>query len=173
MAWMEGTGVKASTGGTRYLRTKHERGAVAVEFALIVPVVLVLLFGIIGFGIVFAQQLALGNAARQGARFGAVESTCGEIVSETQRAAFAIGIETTEVEVEVKLRSASGFDTICDPTKVDSGGDSSKSPCEGSSAGDSLYVRTTYVSSLVIPFSPVDEPDFVLKSSGEFRCEYS
>jgi hypothetical protein len=150
----------------------HERGAVAVEFALIVPVVLVLLFGVIGFGIVFAQQLALGNSARQAARFGAVANTCQEIVEEARAASSTIGIKTSEVVVEVSRRNAAGAVTLvpncgsADWSRLDP-------PCKGSSAGDSLYVATKFKSSLVIPFSPVDQPSFELKSSGEFRCEHS
>ena len=43
----------------------RDDGASAVEFALVLPLLIILLFGIISFGIVFAQKLALGNAARQ------------------------------------------------------------------------------------------------------------
>ena len=66
-------------------RLARERGASAVEFALIVPVLLMLVFGIIGFGIIFAQQLSLGNSARQAASYGAVEGPpCDEIITHAQ-----------------------------------------------------------------------------------------
>lgn len=54
---------------------KHERGAAAVEFALVVPLLLVMLFGIIDVGWVFGQQLAVTAAAREGARLFAIGST--------------------------------------------------------------------------------------------------
>jgi Flp pilus assembly pilin Flp len=49
-----------------------ERGAAALEFALIAPVLLLLLLGIIEFGFMFQAQLALTHAAREGARMAAV-----------------------------------------------------------------------------------------------------
>ena len=66
-------------------RPAREGGASAVEFALIVPVLLMLVFGIIGFGIIFAQQLSLGNSARQAARYGAVDGpSCADIITQAQ-----------------------------------------------------------------------------------------
>lgn len=54
-------------------RTK-ETGAVAVEFALILPLLLVLLFGIVEFGLLLYNQQVITNASREGARFGIVMS---------------------------------------------------------------------------------------------------
>ncbi len=50
------------------------RGAVAVEFALVAPLILVLLFGIVEFGVMMYNQAVITNAAREGARWGAVQS---------------------------------------------------------------------------------------------------
>ncbi len=44
----------------------------AVEFALVFPLLVMLLFGIITAGISFAHSLGLTNAVREGARFGAI-----------------------------------------------------------------------------------------------------
>ena len=52
-------------------RLKREDGANAVEFALVLPILIVLLFGILYGGIAYNRQLALTQAAREGARFGA------------------------------------------------------------------------------------------------------
>lgn len=55
---------------------KHssERGAAAVEFALIVPTLLLLVFGIVEFSRLYNVQLSLSNAAREGARTMAIEN---------------------------------------------------------------------------------------------------
>ena len=45
-----------------------DTGAVVVEFALILPFLLLLVFGIISFGAVYNSQIALQGAAREGAR---------------------------------------------------------------------------------------------------------
>lgn len=52
--------------------TDKERGASAVEFALVLPVLLAILLGIMEFGFLFNQQASATNAAREGARYAAV-----------------------------------------------------------------------------------------------------
>lgn len=51
---------------------REEEGAAALEFALITPVLLLLVMGIIEFGFAFQAQLALTHAAREGARLATV-----------------------------------------------------------------------------------------------------
>lgn len=52
-----------------------EKGASVVEFALILPLLLVMLFGIIEFGLILYDQAMLTNASREGARAGIVSSS--------------------------------------------------------------------------------------------------
>jgi len=51
---------------------KDENGQSLVEFALILPVVLLLLMGIIQFGFIFNGQITVTSAAREGARLAVV-----------------------------------------------------------------------------------------------------
>ena len=51
---------------------RRERGAAAVEFALLLPVLVLLIGGIVVYGRFFFTQLQLTNAAREGARAGIV-----------------------------------------------------------------------------------------------------
>lgn len=48
--------------------THNEDGVAAVEFALIAPVIVLLLFGIVQFGFIFTIQSSMSAAARDGAR---------------------------------------------------------------------------------------------------------
>lgn len=58
----------------RLARLPSDRdGASAIEFALILPFLTMILFGIIQFGMVFAVQNTMVNAAREAARLMAVE----------------------------------------------------------------------------------------------------
>lgn len=52
-----------------------ERGAAAVEFALVVPLLLVLVMGIAEFGRAYNRQAILSGAAREGARTMALSGT--------------------------------------------------------------------------------------------------
>lgn len=51
---------------------KSEKGQAMVEFALVLPILLLLLCGIIDFGWLYFNQLLLNNAAREGARYAAI-----------------------------------------------------------------------------------------------------
>jgi Flp pilus assembly protein TadG len=53
--------------------TMRQRGQATVEFVLLTPLLLVLLFLIFEFGRVFGSWLIITNAAREGARFGIVQ----------------------------------------------------------------------------------------------------
>ncbi len=54
---------------------RSESGASAVEFALLLPVLMMVLFGIIEFGFALYQQAVLTNASREGARLGIVQAS--------------------------------------------------------------------------------------------------
>jgi Flp pilus assembly protein TadG len=53
-------------------RIKSESGASLVEFAIVLPLLLLFLFGIIEFGFLLFNKAMLTNAAREGARAGIV-----------------------------------------------------------------------------------------------------
>jgi Flp pilus assembly protein TadG len=48
-----------------------ERGAVLVEFAMMLPLLILLIIGIIDFGLILREHQILQNAAREGSRFSA------------------------------------------------------------------------------------------------------
>jgi Flp pilus assembly protein TadG len=52
--------------------SKRQQGQTMTEFALVLPLLALLLFGVIQFGIVFHQYVTLTDATRVGARQGAV-----------------------------------------------------------------------------------------------------
>jgi Flp pilus assembly protein TadG len=56
-------------------RLRSERGAVVVEFALLLPVLLMIVIGTIEFGRVYSQFQVFNGAAREGARCAAVQAT--------------------------------------------------------------------------------------------------
>lgn len=58
------------SGARRFQR--DERGALVVEFGLIVPILFLLVFGIVDFGRAYFTMNNLAAAVREGARYGAV-----------------------------------------------------------------------------------------------------
>ncbi len=61
-----------------------EKGAAAVEFAILLPVLVTVLFGIIEFGFAFYTKEVLTNASREAARSGIVQAAPKPTVPEIQ-----------------------------------------------------------------------------------------
>jgi hypothetical protein len=57
------------------MNIKDQKGAAIVEFALILPLLLILLFGIIEFSLLLYNKAMITNASREGARYGIVYET--------------------------------------------------------------------------------------------------
>ena len=64
-----------------------DRGAVMVELALILPILVMLLVGIIEFGRAYSAQVSIQGAAREGARSLALKESSGAVDSAVQGAA--------------------------------------------------------------------------------------
>lgn len=163
--YIDGGGSIVRRGTTRG-SAEAQRGAAAVELALILPILLSLVFGIISFGIIFAQQLSLGNGARQGARLGVVDDrTCDEIRTETQDAGSTIAMGAASIDVVASL----GDDEATAAPICAGPADATVVPCLGSDPGDKLFVYASYQSNIPVPFvtTSVD-----LESVGVFRCEF-
>ena len=82
---------------------RKERGQAMAEMAVVLPVFLFLLLGIIQFGIAFNNYLALTDAVRAGARTAAVSrhaASPSDIAEERVRAA-AANLDQEKLEVDV------------------------------------------------------------------------
>ena len=75
----------------RKIPRSNDRGAAAVEFALVLIPLLVLLLGIIEFGYIFNQQLTVTNAAREGSRVLAITRDAGDGIDAATLAASTLG----------------------------------------------------------------------------------
>ncbi|MCC6497656.1 MAG: pilus assembly protein [Propionibacteriaceae bacterium] len=60
---------------------KSQRGAAALEFALVAPILIMLVFGVVDFGMMINSQAVFANAARDAARAGSFSATESEIVT--------------------------------------------------------------------------------------------
>jgi Flp pilus assembly protein TadG len=87
------------------MRKLNERGAAAVEFALLLPVLLTLLFGIIEFGMIMYGREVITNASREGARAGIVlvspKPTAGQITTVATNYLTGTGINLADVTIVV------------------------------------------------------------------------
>ncbi len=95
---------------------KDENGQSLVEFALILPIMLLLLMGIVQFGFIFNGQITLTSAAREGARLAVVTgpNAAGNfpeadalIRARVDAAAVALLLNVTSADIDIK-RSPDG-----------------------------------------------------------------
>ena len=163
---------------------RDDSGAAAVEFALVLIPLMVIVFGIIGFGFVFTQQQALSNAARDAARAGVVAYstplTCAQLASQAASDAQTLGVGPDDVTVHV-WRGYSSVDGVESGTPL-----CQISPANTAASGthtameacvESAESGTDSQLTVVVKFPArieliVASYDPVLVGRGTFRCEY-
>ena len=80
---------------------KHESGQSLVEFALVLPILVMLIMGLIEFGWIFNGQITLTSAAREGARAAVVSEDIGSAAdAATQAVLRHIQVSSVTVDEE-------------------------------------------------------------------------
>ncbi|NNC81157.1 MAG: pilus assembly protein [Acidimicrobiales bacterium] len=129
------------------MRDRHSsRGAIAAEFALILPILVLLLFAIIQLGLAFQRFEAVNAAAREGARVASLPSSDNADICNRVTSALA----------------GTSFDgpPTCTPPPV---------LCSAPSAPDSVTVSVSVNNLIEIPF--FGQQTVTLRGTGDFRCE--
>ncbi len=124
---------------------RSERGAAMVEMALIMPILLMLVFGIIEFGLAFQSRLTIGNATQSAARVGSAIGTGDradiEILSALEQGLFQLPNNGKDIIKEVWIYKAAADG-------------SPASSCSGASCN--VY---TYDPLLACNWNPCPDPD--------------
>jgi len=129
-------------------RSHGERGAAAVEFALILPLLVMLVFGIIQFSIAYNRQQGLHAAAREGARIASLPQTTKTDITN----------RVTDSLTGITFESGPTITVTPNATK----------PCDQRS-GQTVVVSVQGVTQLDIPMW--GNQSITLTGRGEFRCE--
>jgi Flp pilus assembly protein TadG len=116
--------LKRLPGGPR----KREDGQSLVEFALVVPIFLLVLFAIVDFGMAFHAWITVTNSAREGARLASVHAP-------------AAAVEQRVRDTATSLDDANLHVTV---TNADD---------QGGQPGESVVVDVTYDYSLMTPLA--------------------
>jgi Flp pilus assembly protein TadG len=136
-------------------RAARDRGAVAVEFALILPVLLLIVVGTIEFGRVYSQVQVYNGSAREGAR-------CAAVMAQSFATCRSLG------DVQRTINDAS--DPYLDPpAAVVTTGGVAGSGCTDLTIGQTVSVSWNQPLSLDIPFWGDVTVTPTIKAS--FRCE--
>lgn len=76
-----------------------DSGAAAVEFALVLPILVLLLFGIVQFGHLFNQWQQLEHATREGARWASMQNSAGAVRSTVMAAAPTLNLAVGDISI--------------------------------------------------------------------------
>ena len=142
-------------------RRRGEDGTAALEFGLVVPILVLVVLGIANLGFVFAQQISMTNIARQAARtavVGGTSAACSAVKTGARTDAETIGMPATSI-----------------PTPSVAPCPASGPVCAGSTPGTNVTVTVTRNATWVIPFPPLFSSATAptLESKGVMRCEIS
>lgn len=149
-----------------------DRGAVAVEFALLLPLLLLIIFGVIDFGRALNAQITLTQAAREGARLAALGDTNAEVTTRAQDA--AVGVKPVTVSVTDQPNSSA--DCPSDPVV---GNADCACPAGAAVGNEDAKVQVSYSFSFVTPVGAVMAifggggfaSPFTLSATGVMPCE--
>lgn len=134
---------------------RHERGQGLVEFALIATLLLLFLLGILDFGRAFIIYTSLFNAAREGARWGAVHPWSPDGVINRTLESIAL-VNPADVSVTVQCDQGPGTPTF------NCMGPGGRGPEGKAGIGDRIVVSVNHRLSLISPligaFAPAGLP---------------
>lgn len=135
-------------------RFHREGGAAAVEFAIIVPVLVIFVFGIIGFGVAFMQMQTIRGALREGGRFAAT----GASAQEVRDHAFDSALGAIDSAGNVVVNPNTGNNPVCNAQSI--GDDTTVSYDTTNLPGGGIQVTIPFVPILLTP-----------TLEANFRCE--
>ncbi|MGJ7919181.1 TadE/TadG family type IV pilus assembly protein [Neobacillus sp. LXY-4] len=87
---------------------RSEKGQSLVEFALVLPVLLLLLFGIVDFGRIFHAYLTIDQAGREAARVASIGNDDGVIKNTAINYGESINLQGSQVTINPPSTRASG-----------------------------------------------------------------
>lgn len=94
-------------------RRRDERGAVAVEMALLLPILVMIIMGTVEFGLAYNAQLTLTSAARESVRSLAI--TKNQDTARTAAKSAAIGLNPALTDTNI----AFSYDPVVSPVPTD------------------------------------------------------
>lgn len=94
----------------------EERGQSLVEFALVVPILMLVMFGIIDFGRAIYAYNTISNASRQAVRLAIVDQNVSNVESEAMQ--HSVGLGVTAADVDVAFRQPGSMAVCVTPIAI-------------------------------------------------------
>jgi Flp pilus assembly protein TadG len=95
------------------LFNRERRGQSLVEFALILPIFVLVLVGVFDLGRAVFAFNTISQAAREGARLAIVDQTISHIQDEASKTSVSLGVDPTDVTIEFRDREALDTPNSC------------------------------------------------------------
>ena len=130
---------RVRVGRTRGRSGRGEQGATLVEAAFVIPLILVLVLGVVDFGMMINNSTLLNNATREGAREGVFGSDASTIEARVREA--AVGLKQADLTVSVTCKTPDG--ALCAGVDFDSEWE----------PGGTVVVDTTYTYHYLTPIT--------------------
>jgi Flp pilus assembly protein TadG len=146
-------------------RRRNERGAVAVEFALLLPLIVAILFGMTEFGVNLSKWEDYESAAREGARYAAVQCQPRQPGDPTSGPCTNSMIARAINQASSSLSLAASNVTV---TITHGGAPVASSDCS-QYPGDAISVSWVQTFTFDVPLLPIAPRTRTVK--GVFRCE--
>jgi Flp pilus assembly protein TadG len=121
--------------------TRGERGGAALEFALIAPLLFMLVFGIADFGWMLMKANLVNSATRDAARVSSLAGTYDEIESSVEVSLESAGIDPADVDVSITCTNPSGSNCSNSPGSYD----------VNATSGSTVTVTVTYIHEWITP----------------------
>ena len=138
-------------------RSTRKRGQAMVEFAIVLPIFMLVLSGICDFGFMLYQRMTVISAAREGARAAAMAEDPAMIVVTAQNAATGAALGGGVAVTNVVAR--------CYPTKADPSSTTPMPDCIAAVNGDSVAVEVDYTYHWFFPAVLAVAPTYNLSST--------
>ncbi len=134
---------------------RSDSGAAAVEFAIIAPLLFLLLFGLIDFGLAINARIVASNAAREGARVASLGGTEAQIRAQVASASSTLDQSRVTVTVACKTPSNANCTTYA----------------SGATSGGTAIITVTYVYKWVTFVGGSFGSDLIITRSSQMRIE--
>jgi Flp pilus assembly protein TadG len=161
-------------GGFRRRMGTNERGAEALEFALVLPLFMLLVFGIVDFGYMINRDTMINNASREGAREGSLNPDANDIECTVRQSLSTVETPLPQSVTVPNCRTSTNLITVTVTCRTPS----NSTTCDltnhvtDAKSGGTVIVKVDYVHKWITPVgNTIRSGGITLSKTTEMRIE--